>query len=187
MARHVERILGAVDRIVAFVERATLAIGVLGMTTVSVANVIMRNVFERSLAFAGEVNMAFIIMVTFIGVGYAAREGRHIRMTALYDQFGQRTRKALMIVMTATTALLLFALAFYAGRYAYGTWQIGAVTPALRFPLAFIYAFAPLGLALGGIQYVLTLMRNLLEKDVYISFTQVDEYHASPVTEPEHI
>ena len=187
MTRHVERILGALDRSVAFLERAALAIGVLGMTTVSIANVIMRNVFDRSLAFAGEVNMAFIIMVTFIGVGYAAREGRHIRMTAFYDQFGRRTRKLLMIIMTATTALLLFALAFYAARYTYGTWRIGTVTPALRFPLAVIYAFAPLGLALGGVQYVLTLMRNLLEKNVYISFTQVDEYHASPVTDPEHI
>jgi len=191
MAGHIERILSATDRSIAFIERVVLAAGVLGMTTTSVANVVMRNVFDSSLAFAGEINMAFIVMVTFIGVGYAAREGRHIRMTALYDQFGRRARKALMIIMAAVTAALLFALAVYAARYATGTWRIGSVTPALRIPLALIYAFAPIGLALGGVQYVLTVIRNLLEKEVYVSFTQVDEYRdtpgESPVTETEHI
>ena len=187
MATNVVRILGAVDRAVAFLERAALGVGVLGMTIVSVANVIMRNGFDRSLAFAGEVNMAFIVMVTFVGVGYAAREGRHIRMTALYDQLGQRARKILMLVMCVVTAALLFVLAWYAARYAVGTWSVGSITPALRIPLGAIYGFAPLGLALGGIQYVLTAIRNLLEGEVYISFTQIDEYHESPVSEPEHI
>lgn len=187
MAGRTVRILGALDRGIAIIERTALGIGVLGMTITSVTNVIMRNVFERSLAFAGEINMAFIVMVTFIGVGYAAREGRHIRMTAIYDQFGNRVRKALMVIMAFTTAVLLFVLAWYAAQYAMSTWRVGSVTPSLRIPLGLIYAVAPLGLALGGIQYVLTLLRNLVEKDVYISFTHVDEYHESPVTNPEHI
>lgn len=181
------RILGIIDRSVAFIERTALGIGVLGMTITSVANVIMRNVFERSLASAGEINMAFIVMITFIGVGYAAREGRHIRMTAIYDQFGNSVRKALMLIMALATALLLFVLAWYAMQYAISTWRIGSVTPSLRIPLGLIYAFAPIGLALGGVQYVLTLLRNLVEKDVYISFAHVDEYHESPVTDPEHL
>lgn len=187
MAGNTVRILATIDRSVALFERAALGIGVLGMTITSVANVIMRNMFDRSLAFAGEVNMAFIVMVTFVGVGYAAREGRHIRMTAIYDQFGSRVRKVLMVSMAFTTAMLLFVLGWYAMQYAMSTWRVGSVTPSLRIPLGLIYAFAPLGLALGGIQYVLTLLRNLVEKDVYISFTHVDEYHESPVTDPEHI
>lgn len=176
MSNHLVRILVAIDHGIAFIERAALGIGVLGMTFVSIANVFMRNVFDRSLAFAGEINMAFIILVTFLGVGFAARQGRHIRMTAIYDQLGRRARKLLMIVMSLVTAGLLFVLAWYAARYALSTAAIGSVTPALRIPLAFIYAAAPVGLALGGVQYVLTVARNLLERDVYISFTHKDEY-----------
>ena len=187
MSNPLVRILAVVDDAIAMLERAALAIGVLGMTIVNVANVIMRNIFDASLAFANEINMALIVMVTFLGVGFAARQGRHIRMTAIYDAFGHRIRKALMIIMALVTALLLFILAVHAARYAWNTWRIGTVTPALRIPLGLIYATAPVGLALGGVQYVLTAMRNIAEHDVYESFTHKDEYDDSPDTGPARI
>lgn len=181
------RILASVDRGIAWIERAALAVGVLGMTFISVANVLMRNLADQGLVFANEINMALIILVTFLGVGYAARQGRHIRMTALYDQFGRRVRKVLMVVMALTTSALLFVLAFQATRYAVNTWQIGSVTPALRIPLGLIYTAAPIGLALGGVQYLLTALRNIFEHDVYESFAHKEAYDDTPDTGPERI
>lgn len=170
------RILAALDRGIAHVERAALAVGVLGMTLVSIANVVMRNVFDSSLAFADEVNQALIIVVTFLGIGFAARLGRHIRMTAIYDQLGRGGRKLLMTLKSAITAGLLFALAWYATRYVIHAQQINAVTAALQIPLYLIYSVVPVGLALGGVQYLLATARNLATRDVYISFTERDEY-----------
>lgn len=187
MSNPLPRILAAIDRGIAFIERTALAAGVLGMTFVSVANVVMRNLFDAALAFANELNMALIVMVTFLGVGYAARQGRHIRMTAFSDLLGRRARKVLMIVMALATAALLFVLAFHAARYAINTWRIGSVTPALRMPLGLIYATAPLGLALGGVQYLLTAARNLIEREVYESFTHRDDYEDAPDTGPARI
>lgn len=181
------RILASIDRGIAWLERAALAIGVLGMTLISVANVLMRNLANASLAFANEVNMALIILVTFLGVGFAARQGRHIRMTALYDQLGKRTRKAFMIVMSLVTAALLFILAFHAARYTVSTWQIGSVTPALRIPLGAIYAVAPVGLALGGVQYLLTALRNFTADAVHESFTREEAYDDGADTGPTRI
>ena len=181
MVNSLVRILAAIDRGIALAERAALAIGVLGMTLVSVANVIMRNVFDASLAFADEINQSLIIVVTFLGVGFAARLGRHIRMTAIYDQLGQAGRKTLMVVMSLTTALLLFTLAWYALRYVLHAQEINAVTAALQIPLYLIYAVVPLGLALGGIQYLLGTVRNLTSRDVWLSFTERDRYEEADV------
>lgn len=176
MADSLVRILAAIDRGIAMIERTALAVGVLGMTAISIANVIMRNVFDASLAFADELNQALIIVVTFLGIGFAARLGRHIRMTAIYDQLGHAGRKALMVLMSLFTALLLFVLAWYAARYVEQTRQVNAVTAALQIPLYLIYAVAPVGLALGGVQYLLAAIRNLTAKDVFVSFTRRDEY-----------
>lgn len=176
MTSRLVRILRAGDNGIAAIERALLAVGVLGMTGVSVGNVLMRNLFDASLVFADEINQILIILITFAGIGYAARQGRHIRMTALYDQFGRRARKLLMVTITLLTAALLFVLAWYSLQYVVHVERTNAVTPALRIPVYLSYAVAPIGLVLGGLQYLLAAARNLLERDVYISFAHTDGY-----------
>ncbi|MDX1443289.1 MAG: TRAP transporter small permease [Gammaproteobacteria bacterium] len=179
MMNYLVRIMAMADKSMAWLEKAALAIGVIGMTLVSVSNVFMRNVLGESLTFADELNQALIILVTFLGVGYAARQGRHIRMTALFDQLPRLPRKIMMIVIAACTAALLFLLSWYSLDYALHTRSVGSVTPSLQIPLWIIYAVAPIGLAVGGVQYVMTLIRNLASHDVYISFTHTDEYDTS--------
>ncbi len=64
------------------------------MATNTIANVIGRFVLGESLFFTGEVNRILIIMITFAGIGYAARHGRHIRMSAIYDALPVGGRRA---------------------------------------------------------------------------------------------
>jgi TRAP-type C4-dicarboxylate transport system permease small subunit len=178
------RILDVIDRGIAAIERSALIAGVLGMTGISIANVIMRNVFDASLVFTDEINQAFIVIVTFLGIGYAARLGRHIRMTALYDAFSRPARKMLMIAIALTTALLLLTLAWYALQYVQHVQRMNAVTPALQIPLYLIYAVVPAGLALGAVQYLLAAARNLFEHEVYVSFRHTDGYEEAAESEP---
>lgn len=158
------------------VERWILGGGILAMSALSIANVFARNLLGNSLTFVDEINQILIILITFLGVGYAARQGRHIRMTALYDQLPAAGRKALMVLIAASTAALLFALSWYALDYVLQTRAVGSVSAALRIPLYLIYAVVPLGLALGGVQYLLAALRNLLSPGVYVSFRREDRY-----------
>lgn len=77
-------LLGVVDVGIARIEAILLAAGVLLMALNTVINVIGRYVFGESVFFSGEVNQALIILITFAGISYAARHGRHIRMTAFF-------------------------------------------------------------------------------------------------------
>jgi TRAP-type C4-dicarboxylate transport system permease small subunit len=54
--------------------------------------------------------------------------------------------------------------------------MMGQVTPALRVPVYLTYLWVPLGFAITGIQYALTVVRNLQSEDIYISFSHVDAY-----------
>lgn len=77
--------LGTIDEIIAKVEAFMLAVGVILMAINTCVNVIARYVFGEGLFFSGEINRILIILITFAGIGYAARHGRHIRMSAIYD------------------------------------------------------------------------------------------------------
>lgn len=165
------------DRGLMKIETFILAYGILAMFLNTIANVVGRYVFGQSLYFSGELNQFLIILVTFVGLGYATRRGRHIRMSAFYDQLGDRGRKILMIIIAATTGAVMFWLAWVSYEYVVSVARSAKVTPALRVPLYLTYLWVPFGFFLTGIQYALTVLRNLRDSDdVWLSWETIDTY-----------
>lgn len=181
------RLLGLVDRLIARFEAIVLAYGVLLMALNSIANVIGRTFFARSLYFSEELNQFLIVLITFVGMGYASRKGRHIRMSAIYDQLGNLGRKILMILICAVTSAVMFLLAYYAYGYVDRIHTMGKVTPALQVPLYLTYIWVPIGFVVTGIQYLLAIVRNLRESEVYMSYEHIDSYEdVDQTTQADH-
>ncbi|SCY93215.1 TRAP transporter small permease [Paracoccus tibetensis] len=168
--------LGFVDRGIARLEAVILALGVLAMAVNTVANVVGRFVFGRSLYFAEEVNAALIVLITFAGISYAARHGRHIRMSAILDMLPVGPRKLAMIAISALTAALLFLLSWYALDYVMTQASRGRVLPALRIPQWWTLVWVPVGLFLTALQYALTALHNATHPGVWLSTGVKDGY-----------
>lgn len=162
-------LVDGLDNTIAALERVIMATGVILMAVNTIANVISRFVFNHSIIFAEELNSIFILLVTFAGLGYAARHGRHIRMSAISDAMPHRVRKVLMIVITGVTAILLLLLAWYAVQYIVNIQSKGRVYPALGFPVYLSFLWVPVGLLVSGIQYALTCIQNIREPEIYLS------------------
>lgn len=161
--------IDAIDNMLAKLEEVIMALGVILMALNTIANVISRFIFNHSIIFAEELNSIFILLVTFAGIGYAARNGRHIRMSALYDAMPDKTRKILMIVITGVTAALMLLLAWYAVQYILSLYSRGRIYPALGIPVYLSYVWVPVGLFVTGIQYALTMLKNIREEGIYLS------------------
>lgn len=175
-ARRGFRPLVLLDAVVARFEMIVLAYGVLLMAANSIANVAGRFLFAQSIYFSEELNQFLIVLITFVGLGYAARKGRHIRMSAVYDQLGDRNRKILMILIATVTSAMMFVLAYYSYEYVSRVARLGKVTPALQVPLYLTYIWVPIGFAITGLQYALTVVSNLRHPDIYISYEEIDSY-----------
>ncbi|NDV51598.1 MULTISPECIES: TRAP transporter small permease [Roseobacteraceae] len=169
-------ILGVIDGAVARIEAVLLALGVLLMALNTIANVVGRYLFSQSLFFSEEVNQALIILITFAGISYAARHGRHIRMSAFFDAAPPKLRKALMVLIAAVTAAAMFLLAWYALDYVRAQASRGRLLPALQVPVWWIIVWAPLGFFLTGLQYTLTAIKNLLHDDIWLSTSTLEGY-----------
>lgn len=255
-----------------WLERSALIGCVLAMAIVTVANVIARNLLGFSIQFAGDVAQIMLVLVTFLGIGIAARHARHIRVSALHDLLPPLGQKILLIIVSFTTAWLLFMLADFAWNYAtsaqrscrilpdaidlglfsvplgtmpltagvlitlvalalaghgirwieaiysrlvaslsggYGSLALtGAILAGLviafllfglfvelveartgrcrvmsstGFPVYLYYMVVPLGFMLGGIQFFLAGVRNLISRDNYLSWHYKDEYEEEGV------
>jgi len=170
------RPLAWIDGTIARFEAVVLALGVAIMAVVSVANVIGRFALGESLFFVEELNRFLIVLITFVGIGYAARMGRHIRMSALYDALPDVLRKALMVVICIVTGAAMFVLAWYAYVYVAKVASLGRIAPSLRMPVYYTFLWVPVGFVITGIQYLLTAVANLTRPDVYISASVIDSY-----------
>lgn len=171
-------IFGKIDVYIGNVEVFILSWGIILMAVNTIANVFGRYVFNQSIYFSEELNEFLIIIVTFIGLGYATRKGIHIRMSAIYDALPQKLRKMLMVVIAGTTAVMMAVLAWYALEYVQKVASRGRITPALQLPLYLTYVWVVVGLALASFQYLLTAIRNLnfSEEEIYVSYVEVDSY-----------
>jgi TRAP-type C4-dicarboxylate transport system permease small subunit len=158
------------------IEEVCLAGGILLIAGLTIANVIARTATGNSLVYAEELSQFAMIAVTFIGASYAASRGRHIRMTAIYDNLSEARQKALMLAITATTAALLAVLTYYSIAYAMTVRALGTISPALQVQFWIVYLAAPIGLGLGAVQYALAFYRNLTSDGVWLSYDQPDEY-----------
>ncbi len=153
-----------------------LAVGVLLMAANTVGNVVGRFVFQSSIFFSEELNRILIIVITFAGISYAARQGRHIRMSAIYDALPPGLRKIVMIVIALVTAVFMFGLCWYALGYIETQAGRGRVLPALQIPVWWTLVWVPVGLFMTGVQYLLTAIKNIFEKDIYLSTNVLEGY-----------
>lgn len=171
------RITQRILRALRWWEELCLAWGILALTVLSVANVLARTLFGASLASAEELSRFLMIWITFVGMGYGASRGRHVRMTALYDALPLPFRKHCMLLVTFGTSGVCLWFGLLATDYVFGTVRaLGAVSPVLEIPKWIVFLAAPVGLFCAALQYALAGLRNLLELDVYLSFTTRDEY-----------
>ncbi len=169
-------VLGTIDSTVSRVESVLLAAGVLLMAFNTIANVVGRFVFQYSLFFTEELNRILIILITFAGISYAARHGRHIRMSAIYDALPHSARKSFMIIIASITAIAMFALCYFSVGYILKVATSGRVLPALQLPVYWIFLWVPVGFFMTGLQYALTAIKNLVEQDIYLSTHVLEGY-----------
>ncbi|WP_112323046.1 TRAP transporter small permease [Oceanibium sediminis] len=168
--------LGYIDSAISRIESIMLAVGVLLMAANTIGNVVGRFVFQSSLFFSEELNRILIIMITFAGISYAARQGRHIRMSAIYDAMPPKARKFMMIVISLVTAVFMFGLCYYSTQYIGTQASRGRVLPSLQIPVWWTLVWVPVGFFMTGMQYFLTAIKNMVEKDIYLSTNVLEGY-----------
>lgn len=158
-------------------ERFLITTAILAMMINSTANAIGRYAFNKSLFFSEELNQFLIVSVTFIGFAYAVRQGRNIRMTAVYDSLSFKAQKVLTTVIALLTGMLMFYLAYHAFLYVQELKSINRLSPALQFPVYWVYSIIPIGFAIAGLQYSMSFLMNLLHKEIYVSFDVTENKH----------
>jgi TRAP-type C4-dicarboxylate transport system permease small subunit len=140
-----------------------------------IANVFARTFFQ-SIYFAEEVSKFLVMLTTFAGVSYGVRKARHIRMGAFLDAMPPKMEKTFIIIISLISAVVMAIMAWASWEYLINAMSKGHMTPALRVPKWTFYVIIPIGFGLACIQYIRTIIKNLIEKEPWQSPDQQSEY-----------
>ncbi|EKF75874.1 TRAP-C4-dicarboxylate transport system, small permease [Alcanivorax hongdengensis A-11-3] len=172
--------LSLLDRVLGVVERVIIGGCILVMALLMSGHVVGQTLFEAGIPGTYEVTKMLIVVLTFVGLGYAARHARHIRMSAFYEQLNGPARKALQMIICAGTAALMLYFAWKSAQYVIDIHDRGRVSASLQVPMWTVYLALPIGFTLAGAQYLLTLARNALSPGVWRSFSEEENYAQVP-------
>lgn len=159
-------------------ETVLICVCVFILAALLIINVIARNFFV-SIFYTEEIAEFLIIMITFVGMSYAVRKARHIRMGAIFDAMSTTIKKALIIFISSVGAAVMFLMAYCSFEYVRWIRMKGVVTPALVLPRWTFYAIMPVMFFIAGIHYMRAVSKNLHEADVWLSAEQQSEYEAT--------
>jgi TRAP-type C4-dicarboxylate transport system permease small subunit len=157
------------------VEATLISLGIAGLAIILLADVFARQFFQ-SLYYADEITRFLIILVTFTGMSYAARNARHIRMGAILEMLPPKIEKPLMVLVASISSFTMFFLCFYSTKYLIHIKTVGQVTAVLRTPYWYFLIIPPIGFFMTGLQYLLTCFKNFTHKDVWASPVRKSEF-----------
>ena len=152
------------------------------VATIILAFILIVNAIARkagvSIYVIDEMAMILVIWITFVGLGYATRKARHIRMEAIFDSSSERIKKILILVISTISAVAMFYMGNFSIHYLYSMYRWEQVTVSMRIPYWIVLIVLPVGFYLSSIHFVFTIIKNVQEKkDVWLSYEQKDEYH----------
>ncbi len=159
------RVLRAVDDALEKVEAGILSITTILMSLMLVSNAISRYFFNKSWPFTEEIGKWGIIVMTFMGLGYAARKAMHIEMSGFYDLLPKKAQRILGIFVNLISALVLIFCTYLAIQYVQHLHTTGQVTTILRWPVYLTMMVIPIGFFLASVRYFIDFGKRIAEKE----------------------
>ena len=125
--------------------------------------VVMRYVFENSLAWSEELARYMYVWQTWVASSYAVKRGRHLRITSLVDIASQKRRVVIEIAVLMIWLAFSIFLCYLSVSLCRKIFAQGQISSAMGLPMWITYMAVPAGTALMSFRLVQQLARNAVK------------------------
>ena len=126
---------------------------VLGLTLI-LYGVIMRYVLSSPVYWVDEISTYLVVWAAILGWSVAERDGRHIRVTLLFDRLSAPARRIANIAASVVSAGFCLILAYMAVVLELRYFESGQLTLNTQTPLWVVYSSVPVAALMLGGRYV---------------------------------
>ncbi|KKE79627.1 TRAP transporter small permease [Bacilli bacterium] len=138
----------------------TLLVIFSSIMVISISLQVFMRLFGSSLGWSEELARYCFIWLIYIGISYAVKKQRHIKVDVIVLFLKDRVQVILnMIVNIIFLALAIFIIV-YGAKIAILLFGWGQTSPGMSVPMGFVYLSAPVGLGLTAIRLLQQLFKQ---------------------------
>ncbi len=126
----------------------------------------MRAFLNNSLPWSEELARYLFIWQCWVGVSFAQRENKHIRIEVLWNALPERGRKWLDLFQMVLTLAIVVFLIYYGIQMILFLMAANTTSSAMKIPMWIVYTAMPLSCAVYGLRLVLRAVDLLRGKEV---------------------
>ena len=124
-------------------------VAVVVMTLIMTYGVVVRYVFNAPVSFIDEVATYLLVIVIFLGAGYALQRGAHVRIDIVVSRLGSRSRLWIRAITWPIGAAYLAFVTYETWRYFFVTVQLGRTAlTMMKLPLWIPMLAIPVGFSI---------------------------------------
>lgn len=153
------RAVSALTTLLNWLEDVAMVVFMAIATSVTMLQVVFRYLLGGTLYWAEELVLYSIICMSFVGASMGARKYDHISVKALHAFVPQDVRRwveSFSAILGIAFGLILLILGW---KFFANTLGRGMLSPAMRFPMAWVYLIIPISGALIMIRYTEVLFQ----------------------------
>lgn len=150
-----------IDLVWTEIEKGILSITTIAMSLLLVSNALSRYFFNKSWGFSEEIGKMGIIVLTFMGLGYAVRQHMHIEMSGLYDLLPPKYKYVFDLIINFGSFLVLALCTYLGYKYVIHLYDLGQVSTILRLPLYLSMSVIPIGFFLASLRFLIEFIIGL--------------------------
>lgn len=126
-------------------EAALGALLLAGIVILITIQVVMRYVFQNALSWSEELTLWTFIWFIWIGIAYAFKERKHVKVTFFQDLLPNKVKKVLEVIIDITIVIFLLVMTYQSYKLITLPYVISQKSVVLNLPIAIMYASAPVG------------------------------------------
>ncbi|CDT80285.1 C4-dicarboxylate transport system (Permease small protein) [Vibrio coralliirubri] len=116
-----------------------------GVVLLITVQVIMRYVFQNALSWSEELTLWTFIWFIWIGISYAFKERKHVKVTFFQDLLPLKAKAALEVVIDISVIVFLLIMTYQSYKLISLPYVLSQKSVVLNLPIAILYASAPVG------------------------------------------
>ncbi|MGR5499289.1 TRAP transporter small permease [Vibrio chaetopteri] len=116
--------------------------------------VIMRYVFQNALSWSEELTLWTFIWFIWVGIAYAFKERKHVKVTFFQDLLPEKIKKYLEVIIDIAIVAFLLTMTYQSYKLITLPYVLSQKSVVLNLPIAVMYASAPVGSLLSVFRIV---------------------------------
>lgn len=125
--------------------------------------VVLRYVFNYSLAWAEELSRYILLYQIWVGTAYCVKKDAHIRMNIIQSKLSPKNQIKMEIFVTVLWMIFTLFLTLKSGQLTSMLYANKQISPAMQIPMAIAYASVPIGCGLMVFRLCQKLYKDVIK------------------------